>query len=77
MNETMPAELTQANFNRLPLLLRLKELEHWGVPRTMVPELIASGRLTFVEAKTRRSHQGGSRRHYHKSSLARIVGLKA
>ncbi len=76
MNETMPSELTQANFNKLPLLLRWKELIHWGVPRSMIPELIASGRLTFVEAKTRRSTQGGVRRHYHRASVAKIIGLR-
>lgn len=75
MNETMPTELTQSNFNKLPLLLRWKELIHWGVPRTMVPELIKSGRLTFIEIKSG-PNRIAARRHYHKASVARIVGFE-
>lgn len=74
MNEA--DELTQANFNKLPLLLRWKDLVHWGVPRSMVPELIKTGQLTFIEVKSGAGRRA-ARRHYHKASVARIVGLEA
>lgn len=66
---TMPTARTPDAFRALPMLLSYQELLHWGIPERQVGKLVASGALTFVVL-----HKGG-RRKYHKTSVARVLGI--
>jgi len=62
--------MTKVEFSKEKMLLKRGDLVRVGVPAKAIAELTRSGRLTCIVL-----HLGGCR-YYHKSSVAKLLGLE-